>query len=613
MIGRYSNLNVYHEIFKSKDFYKLAIGFALIPLAFAVNQIDITIHSKLSMMDLVLICSIIINGVPIIIEAVKGLINKQINVDELVSIAVIACVLNGNFLEAAIVSSIMVCGALIEEAVSDSARNAIQRLIEITPETAVIERKGREVEVKVSEIKIGDILLVRAGETIPVDGIIVDGITSIDEASITGESIPVNKKKGSGVYAGTTCVDGFVKITAQKIGDDSTFGKIIQMVKAAELSRTDSAKIVDKSAKWFSPVIISIAILTYLITKDTTRAITVLIVGCPCSFLLAGPVATVAAIGRAAKAGILIKGGKYLENIASSTAFYFDKTGTITNGEPVVAEIFTENNFSKKDVISFAAGVEHGSLHPIALAIIKKSKELNCKPPEIKDITSQAGIGISGFADSKKVQIKTSSKFSENDFTTVSISVDGVTSGYICLEDKPRLNTKKTILSIKKAGILDIAMISGDQHAPVKKIADEVGIETYFSCQKPEDKLDIISSYKKGNLIYVGDGVNDAPALKISDTGIAMGFKGSDVALETADIVLLNDTLEQLPFLILLSKKMSRIIKINIGISFLINFVSVIAGFAGVLTPILGAVSHNLGSILVVLLSASIRFTKEKV
>ncbi len=609
MIGRYANLNVYQEIFKSDDFYKVMIGSALIPIALVFGA-NISFLPGLTLVDCLLLVSILINGVPIIINAVKGVVGRQVNVDELVSIAVIACVINGNYLEAAIVSGIMVFGALIEEAVSDSARQAIQKLIEITPETALIEKGGEEIKILAADIKEGDVLPVRAGQVIAVDGQILDGIMVVDESSITGESIPVTKQPQNMVFAGTTCVDGFARVCAVKVGEDATIGKIIRLVTAAQDSKTRSSKIVDQYAKWFTPVILAAAIGTYLVTRDVTRAITVLIVGCPCSFLLAGPVSTVAAIGRAAKAGVLVKGGQYLENIAKATIFCFDKTGTITRGKPVVVEVIACGYLDERQILSRAAAVEKKSLHPLALAIIERAKALDCPVEEAKDIHSTPGKGILAWVGRERIEIVSSDKYTEDGFTTVAVGVDGKIVGYICLEDLPRETAKAAVKAIRDTGIRQISLISGDQEAPVSKIAGQVGITSWASCQKPEDKLNRLTAYGSDRLVYVGDGVNDAPALKAAATGIAMGFNGSDVALETADIVLMNDDLTQLTFLIDLSRRMAKIIKINIGISFIINFLSVAAGAAGLLTPVWGAISHNIGSILVVLLASSIRFTK---
>lgn len=374
MIGRHADLSVYRELFRSEDFIKVSFGAFLIPLSFILPKIQIVPSIDLTMLEIALLLSICVNGLPIMLKAGRGVLNKEINVDELVSIAIIACVINGNYLEGAVVSAIMVIGALVEEAVSDSARNAIRQLMEVTPQTTTIERDHREIEVDSKSVRIGDNVVLKAGDIIAVDGTVVEGTTSVDESSITGESIPVQKRKGDQVFAGTLCTNGFIRITADRVGQDSTLGKIIQLIEGAEQQKTRGGKIVDTYAAWFTPVILFAAGVTYLLTWDVTRAITVLIVGCPCSFLLASPVTTVAAIGRAAKAGIVVKGGKYLENIAESRGFFFDKTGTITTGEPEVVAVTTAAGVAESEVVAMAAALERGSLHPLAAAIIKKSR-----------------------------------------------------------------------------------------------------------------------------------------------------------------------------------------------------------------------------------------------
>jgi Cd2+/Zn2+-exporting ATPase len=606
MIGRHGNLNVYREIFKSRDFFWVAVGGMLIPAALALTRTGDWPLLPLSPSDLVLMASIAVNGVPIIMGAFRGMMKRQINVDELVSIAILACLFNGNLFEAAVVSAIMMFGALVEEAVSDSARNAIQQLMELAPEQATIEKEGGEVRVNVSDILPGETIVIRAGETIAVDGRITSGATSVDESSITGESIPVVKRVNDPVYAGTLCVDGFIKAEATQVGENSTIGKIIRMVREAEASKTESAGIVDRYAAFFTPVILFVAALTYVITQDITRAITVLIVGCPCSFLLAGPVSTVAAIGRAAKAGILVRGGRSLEKIATATGVFFDKTGTLTRGEPVVTRMDVLPGFTEKEMLSLASAIETGSLHPLAKGIVAKATALGCDTQVATGILSEPGRGISGMVGKRRVEIVTSDRWADLGLTAVQVVVDTDTAGYIALRDLPRSSAQKTIHAIREAGVEDVAILSGDQEAPVRAVADEVGIMEIHSCQKPQDKLAVLNSYTKAGLVYVGDGINDAPALKAADVGIAMGLNGSDAALETADVVLMNDRLDRLPFLIGLGKKMSRIIKVSIAISFLINFIAVAAGSLGLLTPIMGAVMHNLGSILVVLLAASL-------
>ena len=609
MIGRHSDLTVYKEIFKSSDFIKIAFGGMLIPITLGISKISGNNSSLL--ISALLLISVAINGIPIVLEAIQGLIKKKINVDELVSIAIIACLINGNFLEAATVSFIMVFGAMIEEAVSDNARKSIQGLIEITPEVAIVEEEGKEVQKNVADLAVGDIILVRPGETIPVDGIILEGRTAIDESSLTGESIPLSKEKGSAVSAGTMNLDGFIKLSAQKIGQDSTFGKVVELVKSAEQTKPESARIVDKYATWFTPLILTISILTFIITKEIDRAITVLIVGCPCSFLLAGPVSTVAAIGRAAKAGILVKGGTYLEKIARATGVYFDKTGTLTSGNPGVVEIVALSEYDKKQIIRFASNVEWGSRHPLAKAIIDKAKAMDCQIQPAGDIKVENGKGVSGIVDDKRIWVGSSTDTTLDDkgMTVVTVKVDELPIGHICIFDQARSEANGVIKYLKSQDI-DVTIISGDQDSAVKKIADQLGIGSYHARLRPDEKMEKINQYSRGPLVYIGDGINDAPALKISDTGIAMGLRGSDVALETADIVLLNDRVERIPFLVKLSRRMSKTIKIGIAISLIINVLSLIASSMGWLTPILGAISHNIGSIAVVLLSASISLEK---
>ncbi|MCG8573137.1 MAG: cadmium-translocating P-type ATPase [Spirochaetes bacterium] len=620
MIGRYKNLRIYQEIFTSKDFIRIMIAIGVILLSQVVYRLpDFAVANYPSVnylwvSNLLLIIALFLTGVPVILEAIKGLLAKKINVDELVSIAVIACVATGNFLEGAIVSTIMATGAMVEEAVSDSARNAIKKLIEITPDkVAILMPDGSETLVEVDDLKIGEILVIRPGDTIAVDAIIQEGSAAIDESSLTGESVPVVKKTGQMLYAGTVNNDGYLKAKVERVGKDSTLGKIISLVEAAENSKTESTRMVDQYAKWFTPVILSLAVMTFFVTKDLNRAITVLIVGCPCSFLLAGPVPTIAAIGRAAQSGIMIKGGSFLEGISKSVAVYFDKTGTITNGEPQVTKIETGPSFSQGQLLFLAASVEYTSRHPLAKAIVARAQELGLNLQAADNVKVIAGSGIEGRVDGQKVFIGSASVEGEEGETVVEVKVDGQLAGFITLLDKIRENAQQTIEHIRDLGIKDISIISGDYHSAVEKVAKEIGVNHYYARLKPDEKYEKIESYDNGPLVYVGDGMNDAPALKKADVGIAMGVKGADITLETADIVFINDRIDLLPFLITLSRRMTRTINANIILSFTINFLSLAAGFVGLLTPILGAFSHNFGSILVVLLSASLTLQKEKI
>ncbi len=605
MVGRFSDLSTYKEIVQSKDFIRVFIGVIFIPIGLVLDKY--INHSR----EVSLILSIIINGSPIVKEAIYGIIKKQVNVDELVSIAIIACLINAYYLEGAIVSAIMVIGALIEESVSDSARKEIEKLISIIPEHGEVEIDHKVVSKKIKDIITGEVLVIKPGEIISLDGIIVNGITTIDESSITGEAIPVVKKIGSEVSAGTMNQKGFIKVEVTKVGEDSTINKVIKLVQDAENGDIESSRIVDKYAKWFTPVILSIAIITYIVTRDITRSTTVLIVGCPCSFLLTGPVTTVAAIGRAAKAGILVKGGKYMEYAAHSTDFFVDKTGTLTDGNPIVESIEAISNYTKEQIIQYATSLESTSTHPLATAIIQKSKQIGIQTLEATNVTNIPGSGIKGKVDGKNVYIGISSFDTDLDKTCVAIEIDNEEVGYITFNDIPRDKAKSMVDRVKSLGINNFTILSGDHKKSVESIAKKVGATNFHHRLKPEDKLNMIINNANSNSIFLGDGINDAPALKASATGIAMGLRGSDIALETADIVLVNDKLEKIPFLIELSRKMIKTIKLNIFISFSINTISLVLASLGLLTPILGAISHNIGSILVVLLSASLALIKE--
>lgn len=605
VVGRFSDLSVYRDIVKSKDFIKVFIGSILIPLGLIIK-----IYSD-DIWNVVLLLSIIVNGLPIIKEAITGIIKRKVNVDELVSIAIIACIVNGYFLEGAIVSAIMVIGALIEETVSDSARKEIEKLISLTPDDAIVDLNGVETKMNIQNISIGNLVVIKAGEIFPLDGVVIEGFTTVDESSITGESLPVSKDIGSNVSAGTMNLNGYVKFKVTKIGEDSTIKKVIKLIESAENSDMDSNRIVDKYAGWFTPIILSFAIVTYIVTRDISRATTVLIVGCPCSFLLTGPVTTVAAIGRAAKAGILVKGGKYLERVAVADAIYLDKTGTLTEGTPKVVSIQAFNGFSESEVITYASAVERGSNHPLANAIIIKSKEMETPIEEAVEIETIPGNGIRGLLNKKSIFVGIGSDRNKDGHTTVEVRLDSTIIGEIALHDTPRPGAAKMLEEVKKLGIDNLTIISGDQEHAVKSVANQIGATDYHFRLKPEDKLNKVKDFNGKSLIYLGDGINDAPALKASDTGIAMGLRGSDVALETADIVLLNDRLDKIPFLIRLSRSMTKTIKANIILSFGINIISIIAASLGLLTPILGAISHNIGSILVVMISASLALIKE--
>jgi Cd2+/Zn2+-exporting ATPase len=627
VIGRFSNLGTYRELLNIKDFFKVGIG-GLFALASFLWDLNLESYSNLGMY--LALVSIAINGLPIIWEALIGLWGKKVNVDELVSIAIIACLISGEFLTAATVSFVMVLGALIEEATSESARKAIRSLINITPKDATVINNGKKEVKPIAEVRVGDVLLVKPGERIPVDAVIISGSSAVDESSITGEPIPIEKIKGDEVFSGTMTQNGVIKIKTTKIGKDTTLGKVIKLVSEAEAHKPVSVKLIDRYAKWFTPVIMFCAGFTWALTGDFSRAVAVLIVGCPCALILAAPTAVVATIGRAAKSGILIKGGQYLEKVGYIDMICFDKTGTLTEGDPKVDSIVTVEGIENHYVLKQAASVEQGSTHPLAQAVLKAAHYAKISISAVEDIFTEIGWGVRGCVEGCNIEVgssclcretmtisqplqKSLSNIKERGATPLIVYKDKQALGIIAVADHVRPKAKEVINQLKDLNIRRIGILSGDHEKSVSLVGDAVGATDIRHELKPQDKLEMINKWQNsGNkVMFVGDGINDAPALATSDVGIAMGAKGTEVALETADIALMHDDISKLPFLVKLSRRMLKVIKWNIAFGLTFNLIAVLASGSGFLTPIMGAVVHNVGSIIVVISSASIGFTTD--
>jgi Cd2+/Zn2+-exporting ATPase len=578
-----------------------------------------------------ILASVAVNGLPVMVGAVRGILERRMNVDELLALAIIACLIKGEYLTAAVVSCIMVLGALIEEATAESARKSIKALIKVSPKKAVILVDGRENEVDVLTVTPGDILLVKAGEQIPVDGVIVDGLSALDESAITGEAMPREKKAGDPVFAGTFNHNGVLRIRAERVGEDSTLGRVIRLVSEAEAHKPKSIAFIDRFAKYFTPLILCCALAAWLITGEFGRAVTVLIVGCPCALILAVPTATVATIGRAARAGILVKGGQHIESLALADTLFFDKTGTLTEGNPRVSSIVPVDAVDENDLLRQAAAVECHSTHPLARAVTQAATTAGITIEAARDLLTEIGLGVRGSVDGRLVEVgsiymnggmgaipaalqATLQAVCEQGATPLMVYRDKKALGFLGVSDQVRPDADKTVGKLKALGVRDIGILSGDHEQSVARVGRSVGIDRLWSSLKPEDKLGIIQSMQQtgARVIYVGDGINDAPALAVADTGIAMGARGTEVALETADIALMGDDITRLPFMIALGRRMLFIIKLNIAFGLVFNLISVLAGAGGVITPIMGAVVHNIGSVLVVLSSASIGFYKEK-
>ncbi|HBG17797.1 MAG TPA: heavy metal translocating P-type ATPase [Desulfobulbaceae bacterium] len=627
MIGRFSKLGVYEELLQSRDFLKVGAGALLALVGFLVEQYA---PDRIMVSRTLILASVAINGLPVIVGAVKGILEKRVNVDELLSLAIIASLLAGEFLTAAVVSSIMVLGALIEEATAESARKSIQTLIKVSPKKATILAGGEMKTVPVEQVRVGDILLVKPGEQVPVDGVVTEGSSSLDESAITGEAMPREKKAGDAVYAGTLNHNGLLRLRAERIGENTTLGQVIRLVSEAEAHKPKTIALIDRFAKYFTPLIMGCALVAWLITGDFSRAVAVLIVGCPCALILAVPTATVAAIGRAARAGVLVKGGQHIENVALADTIFFDKTGTLTEGNPRVDEIVPTEGIAGDELLRHAASVECNSTHPLARAVIQAAHYAKITINAARDLFTEIGLGVRGSVDGNLVEVGSVylngglggvpvslqarlQAIKEQGATPLMVYRDKQPIGFLSVSDRVRRGAGKTVADLQKLGLTEIGILSGDHEKSVDLVGRQVGISRLWSGLKPDDKLRVIREKQQGGakIIYVGDGINDAPALAVADTGIAMGAKGTEVALETADIALMGDDIAKLPFLIALGRRMLFIIKLNIAFGLVFNLVSVVAGASGLITPIMGAVVHNVGSVLVVLSSASIGFFKD--
>jgi Cd2+/Zn2+-exporting ATPase len=577
------------------------LGHTRIPMAFAV-------------------VSLIIGGYPILKSAIKALLIPDLNVDTLVSIAAIAATSVGAYQEAATVIFIMLLGEFLEYLTVGKARKAIASLIQLSPKTAWVRREDREVQVPIEEVKAKEVVIVKPGERIPVDGKIISGCSSINQSMLTGESIPVDKGMGDRVYCGTINESGSCEIETTQVAEDTKLAQIKRLILEAQAEKSPTQRIMDRFARYFIPAILLIALATFLITGEPIRAITILIVACPCALVLGTPTAVVAAIGNAARQGILIKGGEYLEQMGRLKTLLMDKTGTLTHGKPKVAEMKAFNGVDAKGVLYWAAIAEKRSEHPLARAITEKADEIGLTIPHPEVFENFRGKGVKAKRDSRTIivgraewlagegieipdSVKELLKTKESEgMTSLLVSLDGRLLGTVSISDTLRKRAKATIDKIRGEGVSEIWMLTGDSEQVANRIGNELGIR-YEARLLPEDKVRRVKEWKrKGQVVaMVGDGVNDAPALAAADIGIAMGAVGTDVAIETADIALMTDELEKIPTVIRLSRKALRVIKENLVFALVFNTTMVILSAQGWVTMILGAIVHQASSLLVIL------------
>ena len=569
---------------------------------------------------------VVICGIPLLYLSLWRIIyNKgisKISSALLISMAMIAAIFIGDLFAAGEVAFIMELGALLEDMTTNRARKGLRQLIALAPEKARIIRNGTEESVPIEKVSIGDTLRVRPGETIPVDGLIIDGESSLDQSVMTGESLPVDKTVGDPVFSGTINLYGAIDLEATKVGQDSSLQKLIRMVEEADRNQAPTQRIADKWASWLVPVALLIAIAAYFITGDIVRAVTVMVVFCPCALVLATPTAIMAAIGQATKHGVIIKSGDALEKMGKVDTIAFDKTGTLTYGKLEVTDLLPGEGITEEALLATAASAESKSEHPLARAIVEKAKSSSLSLTETDAFTMSAGKGItvvidgityrlgkedfiigSGFSMDEKVSETLDKLRSEGKASVIVADTDRVI-GIIALSDILRPEAPDMVQSLNRMGV-EAVLLTGDNEKSANYFAGKAGITQVRADLLPEQKLENIKALqKKGNVCMIGDGVNDAPALKTANVGVAMGVMGSDVAVEAADVALMTDDISRLPYLKWLSNTTVKTIKTAITLSMCINFAAITMSVLGILTPTTGALVHNAGSCFVVLLAA---------
>jgi Cd2+/Zn2+-exporting ATPase len=565
----------------------------------------------------------IILGCPIVVTAIKDLRIGRLSINELVAIAVLAAFSSGDYKTAGVVAFFMLTGELIETRTAEGARASIELLIKLTPTKARrIKKDGNEEEVAAKDLAVGDVIRIRPGDNIAADGIIASGQGSFNQATITGESLPVDKKSGDEVFAGTQNLTGVLEIKVSRAGIDTTLGRVRGLILAAEKTKLPIMKIVDQYMGFYTPLVLVIGALVWAFTHDLNRVIAVFVIACPCAFILATPTAMVAALSAAARLGILIKNVADIEAAARINAFVFDKTGTLTTGQLAVSRLAPLGEMKPAELLRFAASAEKYSNHPTAKALAQLANEAGVPLAEPQNFTETAGRGVKADVNGAKILVGRAQWLKDNgvieDFvksvdlnetegwSLIFIACNGKCIGWVGLQDQARAEAKEALAELKEAGVRRIAMVSGDRQPVTTRIATEIGCEEAKGDCLPQNKVEFVRSVKaKGyRVAVVGDGVNDAPALAAGDIGIAMGAAGSEVAIHSATIALMNNDLRRLPFLVKLSRSTRAVINQNFmfGAAFII--VGLTAAAFGYLHPIMAAFLHVTGSLIVVFNSA---------
>ncbi len=584
-----------------------------------------TTSSDFTLAKAFMLAAAIAAGYGIAVAAIRALLVRHLAIDLLVSIAAIGAIIIGNFWEAAAVTFLFAIGHALEAATINKTRSALAELVAVAPDTAVVIRDGEQQEVSASAVRMGEIVLVKNGAKVPVDGQVVAGTGAIDEASITGESIPVEKTRSDQVFAGTISRGGFLQVLATGIGADTTLARIIHRVEEAQDAKARTQAFIDRFSGWYTPAVMVLALVAGLIASDIVLALTLLVIGCPGALVISIPVAIVSGIGRSARNGILIKGGEFLETAAKISAVAVDKTGTLTEGRPELTDVVVlDPGMDRLEVLRWAAAAEAGSEHPLARPIIDTARDEGVAPQGVPgSVTPVPGKGIVSDVEGRRVLAgnaalleqygviddvdadSAAGQLAAEGKTPMIVAVDDAVIGVIAVADTIREDAPEMVRRLHDAGVEKVVMLTGDTRLVAEAIGKATGIDEIYAGLLPEDKLDEVSRMQREGytVAMVGDGVNDAPALATANIGVAMGAAGSAVAVETADIALMGDNLLKLPESISLAKRTVAVMRQNIAIALLTVVVLLAGVFFGGVTMSIGMLVHE-GSVLVVILNA---------
>jgi len=570
--------------------------------------------------------TILISGVPVILSSFYKLIFKgNVRAGLLISIAVIACILVGELFAAGEVVFIMAIGELLEDYTVRRSRAGLKSLMNMKPTAARIQHEGEYLTVDASEVGVGDLVRINAGETIPIDGVIIEGSTNVDQTLMTGESVPIDKAAGDEVYSATLNIHGSILVRTTKVGENSSISRMISMIKEAENKKAPIVRAMDKWASYLVVLALALAVLIGFATGDIIRAITVLVVFCPCALVLATPTAIAAGIGNATKHGVIIKSGAALEELSRVERIAFDKTGTLTHGELDVKEVVMagDSNLTEEQFMRLCASVERHSEHPMGLAIVKAATEKNISLFDPDQFSVSPGKGVDAIIQGDKIVIGNVSIMQDHNIplgatfatlvdtqnqegrSVVMMAMNHKIVGALILADKIRLDSRAIVEELSTFG-KKITLLTGDARIIAEKISHQVCIDDFRAGLLPEDKVKAIEEFERSGekVCMVGDGINDAPALKTASIGIAMAGIGSDIATDAADIIMVKDELAKLPYITALAAAVSRKIRQNIALSLTLNFGAIALAAIGLLGPVSGALMHNVSSVLVVLNAA---------